>query len=240
MPGGQLLCSVAQSWLRWEPRVVRSWHAACVATGGSGANGEWDAADIEGEAAVQEAPLPGRTLIFGAALAFAAGLPLLPDGRCFLDLVRESFSRSLMEGALMLLGLGSPFVFGLAVVLAGRMANPAVGARIVRAPIAMMHSQLVLVAWALWKGGAALAALPLLGFSIASGIYFAAQVAMVDAQGRGPSLRFHIRWGAMIVLAIAAWARLQMFVGVYFGSALSVVIISAALLVRSTRPAAAK
>jgi len=206
-----------------------------VATG----DGEWDA-DDEAEAPVREAPLPTSTMLFGVALMFSAGLPLLPDGRCFLDLVREAFSRSLLEGVLMLIGLGSPFVFGLAVAIATRVASPAVGARIVRVPIAMMHSQLVLVAWALWKGGVAMAALPLLGFSIASGIYFASQVAMVDAAGRGPSLRFHIRWGAMIVLAIAAWARLQMFVGVHFGVALTVVIAAAAMLLRSTRVATSK
>lgn len=182
-----------------------------------------------------EPPLPKRVAWLGLALAGSAFLPLAPDGRRFVDFVLEAFSRSLLEGVLTVCGLGSPFLFGVATAVASQVPTPALAARLVRAPIAIMHSQLVLVAWTVFSRGDAIAALPLLGFSIVSGIYFAVHLASAGAGDRGPSLRWHIRWGAMLIMAIAAWARLQLFAGIFFGVALTLALLSAALLLRATR-----
>ena len=189
----------------------------------------------ESDGPLPEPPLPGRAALFGLTLVSAAFFPLLPDGRRFVDLVLEAFSRGAVEGLITVVGLGSPFLFGLAVALASRIRVPAFASRIVRPPIAIMHSQLIIVAWFAWTSGSAIAALPFLGFSIVSGIYFAVHLASARASGAGPTLRWHVRWGAMMVMAISAWGRLQMFGGISFGWGLTIALGSAAMLLRATR-----
>lgn len=190
----------------------------------------------EADGPLPEPPLPGRTTIFGLTMAAAAFFPLLPDGRRFIDLVAEAFARSAVEGIITVIGLGSPFLFGLAVAIASRISVPAFASRIVRPPIAIMHSQLIIVAWFAFSSGMAVAGLPFLGFSIVSGIYFAIHLASARASGTGPTLRWHVRWGAMMVMAICAWGRLQMFGGIDFGWGLTIALGSAAMLLRATRP----
>src|SRR5688572_17614180 len=114
--------------------------------------------------------LPRRVAVLAIVLASTAALPIAPDGRSFLEYVREAFARSVLEGVLMVAGFGSPFLFGIAVAVASRM-EPVAAAQLVRGPIVMMHSQLLLVAWAVWKHGEAIAAGPMFLFAIASAIY---------------------------------------------------------------------
>lgn len=192
--------------------------------------------DFEDDGPLPEPPLPGRVTLFGLTMVAAAFFPLLPDGRRFIDLVVEAFGRSPVEGFITVIGLGSPFVFGLAVAIASRISVPAFASRLVRPPIAIMHSQLILVAWFAFSSGMAVAGLPFLGFSIVSGIYFAVHQASARASGTTPTLRWHVRWGAMMVMAICAWGRLQMFGGITFGWGLTIALGSAAMLLRATRP----
>lgn len=199
-------------------------------------DGDGRSEDETSDVPPSETPLPQRATLFGLTLAAAAVLPLAPDGRRFVDFIAESFRRSILEGILTTIGLGSPFLFGLAVAVGSALMRPEHAARLVRAPLSVLHSQLILVAGAVWLGGDALAALPLFGFSIVSGIFFAVHLASARASGHGPSFRWLVRWGAMMVLAIAAWARLQMFDGVSYGWGLSVVLASAAMLLRATAP----
>ena len=174
-------------------------------------------------------------MVLGAALAATAALPIAPDGKSFLNYVLASFQRSLLEGLLMVAGFGSPFLFGIAVAVAARM-KPEAGAQLVRAPIAMMHSQLLLVAWAVWRHGDAVAAGPMFLFAIVSALYLALSSAKKKAEDRGPSLQWSIRWGATIVAAVCMWARIQMFGGVKLGVAIDAAWLCAAGLVLLTTP----
>ncbi|MEM6994599.1 MAG: hypothetical protein AAF721_29055 [Myxococcota bacterium] len=183
-----------------------------------------------------EAPLPGNARWFGLILAAAAFAPLLRDGTSFFDLVVLAFGRSALEGVLWIVGLGSPFLFGLAVAAAVHL-PPHVGARLVRVPIALLHGQLILVIWAIWSGGQGVATLPMLGFSIVSAVAFAVQLASGRAStGGSPSLRWHIQWGGMMIMAIILWCRLQLFAGIYFGWAPTVMLGATILLRRATQP----
>ena len=200
-----------------------------------------DYADDGDEASVprSKARLPGSAAVCGLALAGAVFLPLLPDGTTFFDLVVAAFSRGLLEGLLTVVGLGSPFVFGLAVALAVWLPS-LVAARVVRLPIALLHSQLIVVMWTVWSAGGAIAALPMLGFSVASAVAFSVQLAARRASSSGgPSLRWHIQWGAMMVVAIIVWVRLQMFAGFHFRWALTLALAATVLLryVTRSRPA---
>lgn len=177
----------------------------------------------------------GRIALLGVALAATAALPIAPDGKSFVHFVLASFQRSILEGLLMVAGFGSPFLFGIAVAVASRM-TPEAGAQLVRAPIAMMHSQLVLVAWAVWRHGEAIAAGPMFLFAIVSAGYLALSSAKKRAEDRGPSLEWSIRWGATIVAAVCMWSRIQMFGGVKLGLAIDVAWLCAAMLVLLTTP----
>lgn len=179
--------------------------------------------------------LRGRVAILGAGLAATAALPIAPDGKSFVQFVLASFQRSVLEGLLMVAGFGSPFLFGIAVAVASRL-EPEAGAQLVRAPIAMMHSQLVLVAWAVWRHGDAIAAAPMFLFAIVSALWLALSSARKKAEDRGPSLLWNIRWGAMIVAAVCMWSRIQIFGGIKLGVAIDAAWLCAAGLVLLTTP----
>jgi hypothetical protein len=181
----------------------------------------------------------GRVRGLGLVLAATAALPLAPDGRSFLHFVAAAFSADPLSGLLTLVGLGSPFLFGLAVLLATRLSDP-VASRVLRWPIAMMHSQLVLVSWAVWRGGDAVAAFPMFGFALTSAIYFLwiSGRARAEGEGLGPSPGWLVRWGATIVAAICMWARIQMFGPIKLGVAIDAAWLCAAgmvLLLRRAR-----
>src|SRR5690606_37493838 len=127
----------------------------------------------------------GRVMVLGGVLAATAALPIAPDGKSFVQYVLDSFQRSMLEGLLMVAGFGSPFLFGIAVAISTRM-TPEAGAQLVRAPIAMMHSQLVLVTWAVWRHGEAIAAGPMFLFAIVSGLYLLLGLAKKRAEDKPP------------------------------------------------------
>lgn len=184
-----------------------------------------------------EPPLGSTAPVLGLVLASGVFAGLLPDGRSFFDLIWAAFGRSLLEGIVMTFGFGSPFLFGLAVAVGALLPQPQLGARLVRGTLSLLHSQLILTAWSLFRAGGALAALPLLGFSVVSAVYFALHLASTRAGGRPPTLRWHIRWGCTILMGICAWARLQMFAGLSLGWAVTVVLGASALLLRVTNDA---
>ncbi len=174
------------------------------------------------------APIPAGVPLLGLAIALAAGLPITPQGASFLQLLWASFRRGMLEGVLMLVGFGSPFLFGLALFVGVVACSRETATRLVRIPIALMHAQLVLVAAAIVRGGEAIAAWALLGFAVVSGAHLAHHTARsMASDGRGPSLQWYARWGAMVVAAIAGWSRMQRLGGVELGLAVDVVGVCA-------------
>lgn len=179
-------------------------------------------------------PTPPRTTALGAlVLVISSTLPLAPDGRSYLAMLLDELSRGLLEGLLMLIGFGSPYLFGLAVILGILWLPPRLARQIVRVPIAMMHSQLMLVALVLWRLGDAVAAVPLLGFATVSGVYMALHSARTFAEGDGPSLPWYVRWGAMVVAAVGGWCELQRLGGVELGLGLHVALSGALIMLVS-------
>lgn len=170
----------------------------------------------------------------GAAIAIAAALPLVPDGRSFLGLLRAELERGLLEGLLMLVGFGSPFLFGLATLVVAWPRLREVAVEVVRTPIGLVHGQLLLVAFVVWRQGRAIAALPLFGFAIVGAIAYARSGARAPG-GRRLPLVATVRWGALVVAGIAAWCRLQRLAGIELGIAVDVVLGAALLLSWTTR-----
>ncbi len=182
--------------------------------------------DGEPVVARPEAPLPMSVAVAGLVLAVSSALPWTPEGHSFLALLRSEFSRGVLEGLLMMVGFGSPFLFGIAVAVAPLACPPGVARRILRVPVAFMHSQLVLVALVLWMSGVSVAALPLLGFALVSGVRLAVHTARAHAEGDGPRVGWYVRWGGMVVAAIAAWMELQRAGDLAFGWGLHVALLA--------------
>jgi|GEM_PF-1330222 len=178
-----------------------------------------------------EQPLPLLTAVAGVLLTVSSALPWTPQGLSFLDLLRAEFSRGLLEGLLMIVGFGSPFLFGLAVAVVPRVLPPAVARRVLRVPIAFMHSQLVLVTIVLVMAGRGIATLPMLGFALVSGVFLAIFTARAHAEGDGPRVGWYVRWGGMVVAAVTAWMELQQVGDLVFGWGLHVALGSALLMV---------
>jgi hypothetical protein len=195
------------------------------------------------EPPVSPSPLvPSLVAGLGLLLAISAAFPLTPEGHSFVDLVVGEFRRGVLQGILMVTGFGSPFAFGLAVAAGILICPPPLARRIIAMPVALMHSQLILVAWAVWRHGEAAAALPLLGFSIVSAVYMAMHSAKASAEGDGPTFAWHVQWGATVIAAVAAWAKLQRVVGVRLEWGVDVMLLSALglVLVLAKRPDAVR
>jgi len=167
--------------------------------------------------------VPRSAAVLGLLLFACAFLPLTPEGRSFVEVVRDTFADGVLPGVVMLVGFGSPFLFGLAVAIGMGLSDEAVAARLVRNPVTMMHSQLILVAWVIWRqDGDAVASLPLFGFAVVSGLYLVRHSAAERAAGRMPSFAWTVRWGAMMIAAIAGWLLLQRVAGLTMGRAVEV------------------
>lgn len=178
-----------------------------------------------------ELPLPKLVAAAGVALAGSAVMPWTPEGLSFVDLLRGEFSRGVLEGFLMLVGFGSPFLFGTAIASAPSLLPPAIARQVVRVPIAFMHSQLVLVMIVLTMAGAGVATLPMLGFALVSGVFLAIHTARTHAEGGGPRVGWYARWGGMVVAAIGAWMELQQVGDLSFGWGLHVALASGLAIV---------
>ena len=164
----------------------------------------------------------------GVLIALAAMLPLTPTGQSFLVLLRNELDRGLVFALLMLLGFGSPFLFGLAVAIAGwTRVHATTAVLLVRVPVACLHGQLLLVSFVLWRHEQGVATLPLLGFAVVGALGF-----VFGAKRRAAvlELRRNLEWGASTIAGVAAWCRLQRLAGLELGIAIDVVLVGALVL----------
>lgn len=175
---------------------------------------------------------------FGLVLFGCIALPLTPGGRTFVQVVMATLAEGPMQGIMMAVGYGSPFIFGLMVALGGRVDHDELAARLVRTPVTMMHSQLLLTSWMIWRHGDAVAALPLFLFALVSGLYVVQHSASERASGRHASFRWYVRSGALLLVAVAGWLWLQRLAGFSMGLAVDVGGLCALALVLGTRPRA--
>jgi hypothetical protein len=179
----------------------------------------------------REMPLPGGVALLGLAMGLAAGLPLTPEGASFLRLVANELARGFLEGVMMIAGFGSPFVFGLVLFVGHLFFAPALAKRIVSVPVSLLHSQLLLVAFVLWRHGESVAAPALVGVAVVGAVHLVLHTAKSQASDGGPTLIWYARWGATMIAAVAAWSRLQWLAGVRLGIAIDVLLACSLLIV---------
>jgi hypothetical protein len=189
------------------------------------------------EPASTSSSVPRSAAVLGLVLFACAFLPLTPTGRSFVAVLRDTFAESVLHGLVMAVGFGSPFLFGLGVAVGTWMRDDEIAARLVRNPVTMLHSQLILIAWVIWRSDDdAVAALPLLGFAVVSGLYLVFHSATERASGRSLSFAWTVRWGAMMIAAVAGWLLLQRTAGLHMGRAVEVAGLCALGLALRVRP----
>lgn len=184
--------------------------------------------------------LPRSATILGIALFACAWLPLTPGGRTFFQVAIDAFGDGIMAGLVMVVGMGSPFLFGLGVAVGSTRRHDDDAVPLVRTTVTMLHSQLLLMAWMLWRHSDAIASLPLLLFAVVSSLYVMQHSAATRAAGRPAPFHWYVRWGSMVIAAIAGWLLLQRMGGLHMGIAVQIAGLCAlGLVLRATRPASA-
>jgi hypothetical protein len=183
--------------------------------------------------------LPPALIVFGSILFGCAALPLTPGGASFFSLVLAAFASNPLQGLIMALGFGAPFWFGLVVAIGAWPKSPLSedGLRqLLISNASLLHGQLGVVAWLLWRDGVGVMPFALLGFAVVSGGFFivrhaseSAAEGSVDEQGRrheGLSPLWLIRWTATVVVGVCGWVRLQMLGDLTFGWAVEATLAS--------------
>jgi hypothetical protein len=198
-----------------------------------------DPDDVLAEGISAAPTLPFLLTLPALGMLVAIVLPLHPDGYSFAQLLYVVLQRSLLDGLIMLLGLGAPFCFGAIVLVVaglGPRVPTATGVRALFFNLNLLHAQLVLVAGTLWSRGEGVMPLAFLGFALVSGGYLIVHHARTTASDADPAateramLRWGVRWGATMIVAICGWIRLQMLIGVQLGWAIEVLLASGVMM----------
>jgi hypothetical protein len=183
-----------------------------------------------------------RTLALAAALlGIAALVPLTPDGRSFAGIVAELGAHSPLQGLLLVMSFGGPFLFAFALLPAALLPDRVAPRRALLGAVALLQAQLVLGALRAWSADFGIAPLALVGFGTVSALYLAHASARASAEGEGPApgppVPWLARWGGLLVAAAAGWLRLSSLGGPRLGPALEVALAAGGLLVIAARRA---
>ena len=179
---------------------------------------------------------PGLVRIGGAALLVSVLLPFSPTGLPFWRLALEAFIAHPVQGAIVAFGYGAPFWFGLCLLLApADLRAQGSWSRASQWVLGLFHAQLLLTAWLLARAGMGVAPWPLFGFALVSGLHFATRGARFSASsaamvGAPPPTWWLARWGAIMVVALCGWLRLQSLVDLRLGFAVEVAWVGALLV----------
>lgn len=201
--------------------------------------GEDDDGAIEVEADTGDtARVSGICGAAGVLLAGAAWLPLVADGPSFVELARAILEGLGPAAAPLLLMLGAPFLFGVALAIGGLVGGSRAVTGAIAGLTAILQADLVYMSLQTWHLDGALARGALVGFAIVTSGAMIAHSSATRARGDAPSLRWNVRWGALVIAGAALWIRLQGLAGAPIGLAVDVVLIAAAIVVWASRPGA--
>lgn len=186
-------------------------------------------------------PSRWRCAFAGGLLAAASTLPLTPDGDSPVRWCLDSASAGLFQGLWALSSMGLPFLFG-AVVMATCIVNAwehhPWTVRVLRLMLFMLHGHLVLFAVAWLHTPTFIAIWPLMGFAVCSMVAFgwhSERTRMTLHEHPSEHRHWLTRWGAAMLVPLAAWARLQVLGDLPLGICVDVSLLSCLALVFATR-----
>ncbi len=179
-------------------------------------------------------PVPLTQAVLGLTLFTSIALPLTPSGHSLLDMLVHLFADSPFAALTFLIMFASPQLFGLAVAVAHLLRDAPSARPVVVLPLAVLQAMTFLVAIGLTGTPRVVAPYAFMGFALVTSGYYLYASAEAEAAGRQLSLRWYIRWGALLVAGIGAWLRLQSTHGPGLGVAVDVATGAAVLLLAST------
>lgn len=135
---------------------------------------------------------------------------------------------------------GAPFLFGLAVAIAGLVRDRARAAAVIHVPLALTHAMMVVCALALLQAPRVPLRLAFIGFAFVSSVYYLYARAHAEASDRPLDPRWLARWGGVVLTGLTGWLHFQTVDGRPFGLALHVALAAAALLAATLPPAPAR
>lgn len=177
-------------------------------------------------------PLVSRSqAVAGLTLFATIALPFTPSGQSLLELLLEMLRQSPAGALGFAMMFACPQLFGLAVAGAHFIRDEKTAASLVQLPLAFLQSMIFLLGVSLVPAPKPLAAIAFIGFALVSSCYYVYASGEAAASAReGLSLRWLIRWGAMLIAATGLWLRLQLLRGLELGVAVDVAVASAVLL----------
>lgn len=188
--------------------------------------------------------LPLTPAVLGLTIFASIALPLTRSGLSLLDIFLRMLADSPVAGLCFLIMFASPQLFGLAVALAGWLRDESLATRCVQLPLSVLQGMLFMAGASVASARGVVAPLAFVGFAAVTSIYYVYASAEASASERGGlSLRWQIRWGAVLIAGLGLWLRLQSLRGAGLGIAVDVATVAAVLLIadlsRDTSRAAA-
>lgn len=169
----------------------------------------------------------------GLTLFATIALPMSPGGPSLLDLLVHIARDNPLGAVIILVMFGCPQMFGLAVAIAGVAREDEAVRGGVTWFVAILQGMIVLMGFNL-LGAPVVAPVALTGFALVTGLYLPYAVGQAEAaSGARLSLRWFVRWGALLVAGLGLWLRLQALGGAPIGPAVDVAIGAAVLLLTS-------
>lgn len=184
-------------------------------------------------------PLPQALL--GLTLFASVALPLTRTGVSLLEIFLQMLRQSPIGALTFLIMFASPQLFGLAVALGGLLRSRGAVALTVQVPVIVLQGMTALTGASLLSAPGTIAPLAYVGFAMVTTAFYLHSSASAPA---GLGLRWHLRHGALLVVGLGLWLRLQSLAGAGLGVAVDVATVAAALLLTSlavdpaVRPAA--
>ncbi|MBK7828102.1 hypothetical protein [Nannocystis sp.] len=176
-------------------------------------------------------PVPRTHAVLGLTLFATIALPITQGGESLLDILLPLLRESPLGGLTVLVMIACPQLFGLAVAVGHLLRDEQTAIPFVQLPISVMQGMIFLIGVSLISAPKPVAALSFIGFAfVSSGYYlYASAEAAASARG-GLSLRWLVRWGALLIAATGLWLRMQALRGLHMGIALDVAVAAALLL----------
>jgi hypothetical protein len=180
--------------------------------------------------------IPLSQAVLGLSLFATIALPFTRDGLSLLDVFLRMAQESPLGALAFLIMFASPQLFGLAVAVARLLRDESIALALVQIPVAILQAMLVLFGMSLINAPRAVAPVALAGFAFVSAMFYLYSSSEAAAADRPLSLRWYVRWGALLVVGAGMWLRLQALGSLRLGVALDVAVVTAALLLVSTVP----
>lgn len=173
--------------------------------------------------------LPRHAAVFGLTLFSSIALPLY-GGVSVLEWLTRIFGRDPMGAVMALLTFGSPFLFGLAVAIAGVTRDRDVAASLIKFPLALVHAMLALYAVFVARVPGVPLRWSFVGFAAVACLYFIYAHAEAEAADRPLGPRWLARWGGVVLAGAGLWLQFQTFGHRPAGAGLYVALAAAVLL----------